>query len=207
MRKLLRKYAFVLERLVTGDLRSYSAAVRDLGIERAVEEQSGYRPDRRLRAYGGGRRRDRLRPAHLRLRALRSRRLSRAPDRLRRYAGLWRALAERLRARGNGNCGFRAHGPCGGGPGLRLSSLAARSSAASTPNRADNPRTPTPGRTTLSIATSTISTAPRARRSKVPGCAAQRVHDVSALGGHDDQRSAREQVIRRRRRRSAQRAI
>ena len=34
MRKLLKKYAFVTERLVTDDLRSYSAAVRDLGIER-----------------------------------------------------------------------------------------------------------------------------------------------------------------------------
>ena len=34
MRKLLRKYAFVPERLVTDDLRSYNAAVRDLGIER-----------------------------------------------------------------------------------------------------------------------------------------------------------------------------
>ena len=33
MRKLLKKYAFVPERLVTDDLRSYSAAVRDLGIE------------------------------------------------------------------------------------------------------------------------------------------------------------------------------
>src|SRR3954447_81931 len=32
MRKLLKKYAFVPERLVTDDLRSYSAAVRDLGI-------------------------------------------------------------------------------------------------------------------------------------------------------------------------------
>src|SRR5208337_610899 len=32
-RKLLKKYAFVPERLVTDDLRSYSAAVRDLGIE------------------------------------------------------------------------------------------------------------------------------------------------------------------------------
>ena len=45
MRKLLRKYAFVPERLVTDDLRSYSAAVRVLGIERrhkrgAMEEQS-----------------------------------------------------------------------------------------------------------------------------------------------------------------------
>ena len=33
MRKLLKKYAFVPERLVTDDLRSYSAAARDLGIE------------------------------------------------------------------------------------------------------------------------------------------------------------------------------
>ena len=37
MRKLLKKYAFVPERLVTDDLRSYSAAVRDLGIERRHE--------------------------------------------------------------------------------------------------------------------------------------------------------------------------
>src|ERR1017187_7991094 len=33
MRKLLKKYAFVPERLVTDDLRSYVAAVRDLRIE------------------------------------------------------------------------------------------------------------------------------------------------------------------------------
>ena len=33
MRKLLKKYAFVPERLITDDLRSYSAAARDLGIE------------------------------------------------------------------------------------------------------------------------------------------------------------------------------
>ena len=32
--KLMRKYALVPERLVTDDLRSYGAAVRDLGIER-----------------------------------------------------------------------------------------------------------------------------------------------------------------------------
>ena len=37
MRKLLRKYAFVPERLVTDDLRSYRAAVRELGIERRHE--------------------------------------------------------------------------------------------------------------------------------------------------------------------------
>ncbi len=45
MRKLLKKYAFVPERLVTDDLRSYSAAAQDLGIEDrhertgAMEEQ------------------------------------------------------------------------------------------------------------------------------------------------------------------------
>jgi DDE domain len=33
MRELLKKYAFVPERLVTDDLRSYSAAFRELGIE------------------------------------------------------------------------------------------------------------------------------------------------------------------------------
>src|SRR5271170_1262053 len=32
MRKLLKKYAFAPERLVTDDLRSYGAEVRDLGI-------------------------------------------------------------------------------------------------------------------------------------------------------------------------------
>jgi putative transposase len=37
MRKLLKKYASIPERLVTDDLRSYSAAVRDLGIERRHE--------------------------------------------------------------------------------------------------------------------------------------------------------------------------
>ena len=31
MRKLLKKYSIVPERMVTDDLRSYSAAVRDLG--------------------------------------------------------------------------------------------------------------------------------------------------------------------------------
>jgi putative transposase len=33
MRKLLKKYAFAPERLVTDDLRSYSAAALELGIE------------------------------------------------------------------------------------------------------------------------------------------------------------------------------
>ncbi len=43
MRKLLKKYAFVPERLVTDDLRSYSAAVRDLGIERVKQPFHGGR--------------------------------------------------------------------------------------------------------------------------------------------------------------------
>ena len=37
MRKLLRKYGFVPDRLVTDDLRSYGAAARDLGIEKHHE--------------------------------------------------------------------------------------------------------------------------------------------------------------------------
>ena len=41
MRKLWRKYAFVPERLVTNDLRSYSAAVRVLGIERRHKRGRG----------------------------------------------------------------------------------------------------------------------------------------------------------------------
>ena len=45
MRKLLRKYAFVPERLVTDDLRSYSAAVRELGIERHHERGRWSRVD------------------------------------------------------------------------------------------------------------------------------------------------------------------
>src|SRR5580698_594753 len=45
MRKLLKKYAFVPERLVTDDLRSYSAAVRDLGIERRRERGRWSRVD------------------------------------------------------------------------------------------------------------------------------------------------------------------
>jgi transposase-like protein len=37
MRKLLKKYGFVPDRLVTDDLRSYSAAARELGIEMHYE--------------------------------------------------------------------------------------------------------------------------------------------------------------------------
>jgi putative transposase len=38
MRKLLKKYAVVPQRLITDDLRSYSAAARDLGIESRHEK-------------------------------------------------------------------------------------------------------------------------------------------------------------------------
>jgi putative transposase len=41
MRKLLKKYAFAQERLVTDDLRSYGAAARDLGIEHLHERGRG----------------------------------------------------------------------------------------------------------------------------------------------------------------------
>jgi putative transposase len=46
MRKLLKKYAFVPERLVTDDLRSYGAAARALGLERlhVRYERAGRRP-------------------------------------------------------------------------------------------------------------------------------------------------------------------
>jgi transposase-like protein len=37
MRKLLKKYGFVPDRLITDDLRSYGAAARDLGIENRHE--------------------------------------------------------------------------------------------------------------------------------------------------------------------------
>jgi len=55
MRKLLKKYAFVPERLVTNDLRSYGAAVRDLRIESRYERgrwknnrvENSHRPTRR----------------------------------------------------------------------------------------------------------------------------------------------------------------
>ena len=46
MRKLLKKYAFAPERLLTDDLRSYRAAAQELGIERRHERR------RSLRARG-----------------------------------------------------------------------------------------------------------------------------------------------------------
>jgi putative transposase len=45
MRKLLKKYAFVPERLVTDDLRSYGAAARALGIEH-LHERGRWRNNR-----------------------------------------------------------------------------------------------------------------------------------------------------------------
>ena len=45
MRKLLKKYDFVPERLITDDLRSYSAAVHVLGIKQC--HQHSHQPTRR----------------------------------------------------------------------------------------------------------------------------------------------------------------
>jgi putative transposase len=45
MRKLLKKYAFAPERLVTDDLRSYGAAARDLGVEHLHEHGRWSRVD------------------------------------------------------------------------------------------------------------------------------------------------------------------
>ena len=58
MRKLLRKYAFVPERLVTDDLRSYSAAVHVLGIER-LHERGRWRNNRAENSHQPTRRRER----------------------------------------------------------------------------------------------------------------------------------------------------
>jgi putative transposase len=65
MRKLLRKYAFVSERLVTDDLRSYSAAVRVLGIERR-HERGRWKNNRAENSHQPTRRRERkLKPSLL----------------------------------------------------------------------------------------------------------------------------------------------
>jgi len=58
MRKLLRTYAFVPERLVTDDLRSYSAAVRVLGIERR-HERGRWKNNRAENSHQPTRRRER----------------------------------------------------------------------------------------------------------------------------------------------------
>ncbi len=58
MRKLLRKYAFAPERLVTDDLRSYGAAARDLGIEH-LHERGRWKNNRSENSHQPTRRRER----------------------------------------------------------------------------------------------------------------------------------------------------
>ena len=58
MRKLMRKYAFAPERLVTDDLRSYSAAVRDLRIE-SRHERGRWKNNRAENSHQPTRRRER----------------------------------------------------------------------------------------------------------------------------------------------------
>jgi putative transposase len=58
MRKLLKKYAFAPERLVTDDLPSYSAAARDLGIQRR-HERGRWKNNRAENSHQPTRRRER----------------------------------------------------------------------------------------------------------------------------------------------------
>jgi putative transposase len=58
MRKLLKKYAFVPERLVTDDLRSYGAAARDLGIEQ-LHQRGRWKNNRAENSHQPTRRRER----------------------------------------------------------------------------------------------------------------------------------------------------
>jgi putative transposase len=58
MRKLLKKYAFVPERLVTDDLRSYGAAARALGLER-LHERGRWKNNRAENSHQPTRRRER----------------------------------------------------------------------------------------------------------------------------------------------------
>ena len=58
MRKLLRKYAVVPERMVTDDLRSYGAAARALGLER-LHERGRWRNNRAENSHQPTRRRER----------------------------------------------------------------------------------------------------------------------------------------------------
>ena len=58
MRKLLKKYAFAPERLVTDDLRSYTPAARDLGIEH-LHERGRWRNNRAENSHQPTRRRER----------------------------------------------------------------------------------------------------------------------------------------------------
>jgi putative transposase len=58
MRKLLKKYAFAPQRLVTDDLRSYGAAARDLGIEH-LHERGRWKNNRAENSHQPTRRRER----------------------------------------------------------------------------------------------------------------------------------------------------
>jgi putative transposase len=58
MRKLLKKYAFVPEQLVTDDLRSCGAAARDLGIEH-LHERGRWKNNRAENSHQPTRRRER----------------------------------------------------------------------------------------------------------------------------------------------------
>src|SRR6202795_1080950 len=58
MRKLLRKYAVVPERLVTDDLRSYGAAARDLGIDH-LHDRGRWKNNRAENSHQPTRRRER----------------------------------------------------------------------------------------------------------------------------------------------------
>ncbi len=58
MRKLLKKYGFVPDRLVTDDLRSYGAAARDLGIENR-HERGQWKNNRAENSHQPTRRRER----------------------------------------------------------------------------------------------------------------------------------------------------
>jgi transposase-like protein len=58
MRKLLKKYGFVPDRLITDDLRSYGAAARELGIEKH-HERGRWRNNRAENSHQPTRRRER----------------------------------------------------------------------------------------------------------------------------------------------------
>jgi len=58
VRRLLQKYAFVPERLVTDDLRSHGAAAHALGLER-LHERGRWKNDRAENSHQPTRRRER----------------------------------------------------------------------------------------------------------------------------------------------------
>src|ERR1700751_1910573 len=59
MRKLLKKYGFVPDKLVTDDLKSYTAAVNDLGIAKR-HERGQWRNNRAENSHQPTRRRERM---------------------------------------------------------------------------------------------------------------------------------------------------